>query len=1235
MIKLTLDPEKDATSQSFEKPLVILGSTQQDSPAGTVDIILKDVPNTLLLKIQRQEDSFTVENVNKVSDVCINHETFESREIHSGDRISIGSTVIDFEGDLKVEDSFAGEDFDIESELEKLDELFPDESDAVDRDLETLSLETIDQLLEEVDALDEEPPEEEATEKISEPQQQEARAAEEAREPETQEPTPSAAAEEEEVADIPSQEETAADDQEEHDIFDDEILDDIELEFDDSGIDENLENAIRSNPSVAVEEPSYEEPKGEEEEEDILVQQSDEEEIGDWRNTSSNTSVELESLDSADEAGFVDDDFGIDELEKEESGWFGKIFIAAAVTLIISGVIGLSSVLVLRSQNGDTEIIANRAVADVSMALVHAKAHALLPYNNNPMDRDFLEENLLAVLSPEYRSLCPIASETGLLEKSGYQVQIVASTDLSRFLVIALPNDGLRQTLAPLPTIILSSESMQLRRSYHLQQWQNLVHEVHSLDEVADDRISVMLRDSEFIRLAQLEDQDNSQGFLLPKEFTAILPEANDRIYNAPRYFVLTESLVTKIIAAAETRLSQRECSVFQQAFNSLSRLPFLVMYTSEGPSRVEAVKETMEKARWTRIPQIGYVVMNPENNLIQEVHILVDSDMSKLTAYIEEQSMISESEDGSIVHLQGSDQENTEMVVDPNHPLFVTLTEISSQRQQALTKIGERITRLVEAHNRKEVSGFFEQQQELLREYQSTSRDYQAKIARILTNLYRDYVGDDQGEDLATFMATVKATDLESLLPPQLNPDRGLPSSSQPSENQIESLLQEIPNSSNLTYLDKLTKDLAAQIDATEKNNPSLATSYRNRLRNVILRKVGDLLLSPQSQDIPQTFQEQNRSILNSIFDNADISDLEERQFYLNEFDLLMDRFRAISHQTLQELQKLDDQIVRDLEDEDLDVPYRMNLERQHEEVSQEIAEQRATVVQLKNQMSYLPINTATTSSEEQQQNLGRLGQQVLIQASLKEPSASRDDSLREAIALLVESTNENRSLWEDILEARRLLTETPKQEIVSILESDLGFDPDKSSMAANIRNLMTHYINDQQALLNTQDEEHYQALYEAFRDKQSKNLEMVISTSGSMESQCRRLSSAMDEYVARLEEFQSDYQRAKDEGFFYNNRRYHSIMAGRLRRKLASAKKLKIELDDICQGILEASGRHRQLCELQLSKLQGEEVITADTATRLLRDNNSISYPNLLTNSINEKLTEMIEIGVYPVSQ
>lgn len=1201
MIKLILNPDEGGPSASFGKTRITIGSQQQNDPPGSVDYVLETgVPDSLLLDIYEEGEGFSLASHDPSTEVCINGQPTEYGSIQPGDLIGIGPLVIEFQHvteDAPDEDA----DFNMETELQQLSELFDDEEEQLSDDSVSFDLsdKEIEEFLEEVDALD---LEEEITED----------------EPEPEDVVPPQLVEQQVHQGISIQEESP----------------DAELT---ALIDKSTPLHDASEESLSPIDPAVDE-----EETDLLAKQGHEQESDDWKLTPRHANTIEESiadLNLESEAGFADSSLYIDnDLPSSHRRRRRQILLMATAALLLIVSSAMISVFILRGQNTQKELVAARGVCDISVALIHARANGSIPYNNDPMDPDFLEENLISVLTPQYRLLSHVHTENATLSEDSYKLHILARTDLSKFIVIALPLPGPRQTLAPLPSIILYSDEMTVTRSFHTKHWQTFIDSTHSLGEVPTENLKALMRGSENIRLSTLDDQKKTLGFTLPSELGHLLEEATTKVYNAPRYFSLTEPLVELIPSAVQGTLTTREKTAFRQAFQHLTTLPFLIMYSSK--EGVERAKHALDTGILSRNPVLGMVHVDPHSELITSTEIFLDEDSDAIGHYIEAQHELQQALP-SLTTLNVEDNSDVirELtVIDHNHPLLITLSDEANHRQEALTNVAKRIDLLLEEHNRRQVPDLSEKLKRLSGEYVRLSEEYEHKIATVLRRYYLEHVGEGKVYTLNTFLAAVKAADLESLLPESIQTEAIPPSSGVPlneESKQFQSLIEALRESNDLTQLHELVEEGAALIDSKRLTMADQAISQHATLRVEVLKKISDFLLAPKDIDTPQTFHEQNRSLLNNIFDLADISDLEEREYYLNEFDLLMERFRSISHQTLQELQDLDDKIARDLEDKDIDLSYRMELERQREAVREEKAHQRTEVMGLKEQLSRLPIVTTTTSAQEQTQNLARLGQQVLIQASLNEPSNTRDEKLLEAVALLTESTNENRSLWEDILEARRLITETPKENILNILRSDLGFSPSKQPMSATIRNQIGQYIAAQQALIQTQDMEHYEALFEAFSDRYRENLMEVVNTTEKMSEYSNRLIGSMDQYIERLKDFRDDYARAKEEGFFHSNRRYHNIMSQRLDRKVLMAQELRSAVNDVCRELISSGEAHKTLCENELMKIETKKRVTPDSAAQLIRDSNSISYPNLMTDSLNDQIMDLLDIGVYPISQ
>ena len=1213
MIKLTLNSEAEALSQSFSKECVYIGTPAQEN----IDFKLPELSNETHLSITKEDDLFRIRNLNNSPAVTLNGNSFEETVIESGANIVIDGQSLTFqvtEDELEEEEKaldFGTDESDplfgdfpeeelteappapkIEAEeMDVINELFDDTGLDLDEatDSVDLSEEDIDELVKQVDEflVEEEAPEE----TVEEPAVLEKDEAEESLEEPTESSTDS---------------------------------DNLVLDFQDDHVDEDL-NAM------------------------ILKQQQDES-LGVTQGGDKNAVIEGEWSDI--EEDIIDAEEA--ELEKETDAepdvleehlevnpqnsepFLSKKLIAVASLLIMVGSL-VAFLTVTRIQNGHAkeELMAARGLADVAMALSHAELQNQIPYHHQWSDPDFIHENLASVLSSKYLAINDASSSNGFVGDS-YHLRVFVQQSPFQFVLLAEPKNSWSQLIAPKAGFLINSETMQVRREQSTQSWEKTFRNQTYSSLKEKNTLEKLVNNSSVVRLSYLNNQSMTAGFTAPRDLVYLLPHGEATIYNAPRYYRFTEPLFDQILKFPTEELSEHEKAVATYQVHALSRFPHLVLYTTRGADAVKQALGVFED----QLPEgqkllLGYVTLDEQSGLVANADLLIEESTLALL-----EKMAQSKGSGSLPE-QGEEQQN--QILDTTHPLFITLMELSNQRRDDLKAISQQIVTLLNYHDQKESKGFYEIHHSLIEQYDTTSKSYQVKISRVLQNLYDDYVTGNPDEYLPLYLASVKATELELLLPEGIRESAAsaLGSDSSPMEiDQLaltfDQLLTKVDESVDLAKLSETVRAATNWLSDKGSRDSDEGISRQRQLKAEVLKKLGQFLLAPNTTLAKKNFQEHNRELLADILNRAQVNEAEERKFYLQEFDLLIHKFRKVSHETVGALQDIKENLEDSLKNaHELDPEFRESLQVQKLAAEEEITRNRGIITGIKDQITRVPLQAAATNPGEQQENYGRLGQQILIQESLNPPSEERDLNLYRAIGLLSQATDDSRSLWGDILEARRLISETPKTEIFMIMDSDLGLSKSRSPLAAAIRKNFKSYIRAKQSLARSRNAEQFKTQFEAFQQIQANTLETISVDTQQVQSKARRLIERFDEYVNLLEQFERDYQRAQDEGFFATDHTYHGRMKEDLQSKLRAVKKVRKTLFDTSHKLIQASQEHEQLAQEELSTIAIAKQPNKQEIADLQRRNNRISYPNILSDNLSSKIQHILKQEIFPIPQ
>jgi len=846
MLKLTVNPQQETSAvHTFDKTEVTIG--QQTS--GNADLLL---PNDNLaaehVSIQTNDDGFTVVNLAKDPQVTVNSASFDTTDISPGDILTIGEINILFDVQIEEPEEKSEEgldDFDVEAELEKLDSILHDEDreglDTISDDLGAMDL---DALFEEVMGTDAES----------------ARKAELAKK--TQEQKPSAPVKETVVTEEVTEEavtETASVGQPEEDTSHEDIV----LEFRNED-EEELETPFSKLPKI-IETVNEEEDSFDDDDDDSFSLDDYEDDVEDYEQ--------------------YNDTFSQTEGTGTKTKSASRLVTVLVVILAMTSILTLGTYFTISSQNKKQEVKAAQGLADIAMALTHAHFAQPNPKGADWTDAEFVsefvDENLSATLSSKYRAHSHVDTN-GHLSRCPYTLGIHVDPGTLNFLLVAHPMPSLLQWLIPKNAIFIDSKSMQLHKTRNFSLFKRLPNRgaSYSTNYSAAD-LTKLRRSGKTISLKSLSSGARfEEGFIPPKTLTAVCPRALTRIYNAPRYYRFG-----KMLFEAASRISPHatrdDIAVLTQCVSMFSRYPELVLYSYRGRDAAIHAHQALEEHSHDASFFVGFLDFNAENGLITNSHLLTEQEIATATSEESPSAAVA----ASPIQSKLSDE--------LDDYIFTRLLELAHERRQALEAISAEILELVQRNNETQLLNFKQRQQQLWSTYDSVDLEQQENVRQAIAEMHQEVCDGEDAMSSNDFIALVKAAALVAYLPDSIKATSGSDNAS-PAPYRIEYLFKQIATARGLLELDELVQEAGSLATAeTEPNSGDLLT-LQNELRSKVLDKVGELLLSPAAQERDKSsFVPENRIILSRILSNAGIGEFEEREFFLGEFDLLVQKFK------------------------------------------------------------------------------------------------------------------------------------------------------------------------------------------------------------------------------------------------------------------------------------------------------------------------------------------------------
>lgn len=575
--------------------------------------------------------------------------------------------------------------------------------------------------------------------------------------------------------------------------------------------------------------------------------------------------------------------------EQVFTSWNLFLRIIGATLGIIIIVVGLGYIWI-RDQTTSEEIQASRSLADVSMALTYAQMKGIKPQNQNWSDPDFIRNNLNAVLGPEYSSLADVDAH-GQLGNCGYMVRIYTSSDFSQFVVIAQPSPTLLQWVIPKATIVIDSKAMEMRKLKDLKALNRLLVTANTLDGSNASEISHLITQGDLIPLSILTSKKENQGFLPPKALGLVRPEAENIVYNAPRYYSFSQNLMTKAVDLAERPASMHEVSMLQQELGNLKYFPNLVLYSTEGLQHAILAQKSIATVMPKNKFLVAYLQLNGRGK-ITGAHLLMDDSQTEIamgetgSGAPNLEQMIETSTRTFDEHSSSASEEDAEELDEsPEHtdPLYLQISALANQRTKTLKPIGEEIVSLINKEISAPSEDFPQKLADLNVRFKGEVDDQHEKVQQKLGAIIRENPQVPAGK----FAEVVRASHLESDFKTYLTKLQTQTGLRKESQEEIEYHINQIQTCTSWQELEHQANQVASLLQFEQLPDLPLLISFQNSARSHVIQKLNQFLLSSDHALPDAGFSPEYREMLQNILKTAWIVDPDTYEFYVSEFEL------------------------------------------------------------------------------------------------------------------------------------------------------------------------------------------------------------------------------------------------------------------------------------------------------------------------------------------------------------
>lgn len=575
------------------------------------------------------------------------------------------------------------------------------------------------------------------------------------------------------------------------------------------------------------------------------------------------------------------------------NSWRTFLTLFAALIGVVA-VIASLFYLWISDQSGEEELRASRGIADVSMALTYAQIKNIQPQNQNWSYPEFIKNNLNAILAPEHTVFADFDAH-GQFGNCPYILRIYTSTDLTYFLAIVQPSPSLLQWLFPKASIVIDSRAMEMRKILDLKALNRLIVNANNLDGVNANEIFNLVKQGELIPLAHLGSRKDNYGFVPPKALGLIRPGAENLIYNAPRYYVLGETVMNTSLNLVERKAGTRELGIVQNELSALTRLPNLVLYSSEGIQHALSAQRAFAAIAPKDKFLFAYVQVNG-NGKISNSHLLMDdapNDSSMdgpadlLFAERDNQKHKTdvparELEQPEMADSETASNEESPAISDQKDPIFLQLNALANLRQTTLKPLAEEMIELVKKETLSSQAGFAQTLEEAKEKFEQADKEQQDKIFA----KFEELIKENPHLPASKFVDLVQQTNLTPVFRAYLQKvSLNLTSDAVP-EDQIESKLKEVKESKSWIELEERISQANRWMQFTHVPNEIRLIALQNNARLITTQKLNQFILASDGPNKTADFNDERMVSLVNILNAAWITDPDTHDFYIAEFE-------------------------------------------------------------------------------------------------------------------------------------------------------------------------------------------------------------------------------------------------------------------------------------------------------------------------------------------------------------
>lgn len=502
--------------------------------------------------------------------------------------------------------------------------------------------------------------------------------------------------------------------------------------------------------------------------------------------------------------------------------------------------------------NNQAEFLAAQDVADVGMALVHARLHPDKQKVYNLADPDFLRGHLTDLLGTEFPINLNMTAQ-GHLKNSAYLLRLYTNQDISQFVIVAQPESTLWYWLIQPHTIFLDSATMKLHKTQDVRMINRILAQPNLFQGTQLASLAPLLAKSSVIPLRTLSYEMNRREFAPPRELKTLRPGSENHIYNAPRYYRLGDSLfkmLTELKATPST-----ENTLFQEHLQALSVFHNMVLYTIGSLHTAQKAAKALQ----THFPEeqflIGHMTLDKENQSLLASHLVAPAPETLLS----DLRVIADTE---------------------KHPLQIKIEELAEARKQAIAPLTEEMLTHIAAHTEAPSEQFYDTMKDLLERCKQIDAPSTQELRKSLAHFYLEYVVKEPRVAFTEFANYAEIAGLTHYLPKADAPLREGMNSSAPLD--LIPWTNKIKEATSLHALDRSLLMFDEWLLDQSITDRQQLLKLSQPLKQAAKLRLEQLLMSPKRSIL---FQERQRPILLHLLDTLLAIPPHEKEIYLKEF--------------------------------------------------------------------------------------------------------------------------------------------------------------------------------------------------------------------------------------------------------------------------------------------------------------------------------------------------------------